>query len=315
MFKKNLLVVGGTGFLGTHFSKASVKKKFKTYSLSLKKVNHQNKVKGVTYLTCDCLNFNKLKNLLNNRKFDYVINCSGYIDHNNFSNNFGKKSLMMHFDLVRNLLMCLNFKYIKKFIQIGSSDEYGKSKCPQAETLRESPISPYSLGKTAVSHFLQMLHLTEHYKITIVRIFLAYGPGQNFKRFFPQIIKGCLTNEKFNTSSGNQLRDFLYIDDIVSAVFQILKCKKADGEIVNIGSGKGIKIKNLIKKVVKIVGKGQPQFGKIKYRKGENMCLVANIKKLKNLIKWKPKYSLHLGLKKTIQYYEEQLKSTSKYNY
>ena len=68
---------------------------------------------------------------------------------------------MMHFDLVRNIISCLNLQYVKKFIQIGSSDEYGKTACPQVETFRESPISPYSLGKTAISHFLQMLHLTE----------------------------------------------------------------------------------------------------------------------------------------------------------
>lgn len=311
MSRKNLLVIGGTGFLGSHFLKRSIKKKFNTFSISNNRVHSKKKIIGVKYFHCNCLDEKKLKKLLKHKKFDYVINSSGYIDHSKFSQESGKKSLMMHFDLVRNIISCLNLQYVKKFIQIGSSDEYGKSACPQVETFRESPISPYSLGKTAISHFLQMLHLTEKFKVTIVRIFLAYGPGQDLKRFFPQIIKGCLNNSKFPTSSGNQLRDFLFIDDVVEAIFKLLNCKKAEGEIVNIGSGKAVKIKNLIKKVVKIIGKGKPEFGKIPYRKGENMCLVASTKKINKLIKWRPKYSLDKGLKKTINYYEKKFKTFS----
>ena len=103
----------------------------------------------------------------------------------------------------------------------------------------------------------------------------------------------------------------MFIDDVVEAIFKLLNCKKAEGEIVNIGSGKAVKIKNLIKKVVKIIGKGKPEFGKIPYRKGENMCLVASTKKINKLIKWRPKYSLDKGLKKTINYYEKKFKTFS----
>ena len=80
-----------------------------------------------------------------------------------------------------------NHVYVKiqnlRFVQIGSSDEYGNIKAPQHEESREHPISPYSIGKLASTQFLQMLHRTEGFPAVILRPFLIYGPGQDNKRF------------------------------------------------------------------------------------------------------------------------------------
>ena len=67
---------------------------------------------------------------------------------------------------------------IKRFVQIGSSDEYGNIKAPQQEESREHPISPYSIGKLASTQFLQMLHRTEGFPAVILRPFLIYGPDK-----------------------------------------------------------------------------------------------------------------------------------------
>ena len=85
-----------------------------------------------------------------------------------------------------------------------------------------------------------------------------------------------------------------------------LKNKKAIGQIINIGSGKPRKIKNIINNIKKIANGGHPQFGKIKLRKDEILKLYPNINKAKKLIKWKPKISFKKGLKSTIKYYNEQ---------
>ena len=63
-----------------------------------------------------------------------------------------------------------------------------------------------------------MLHRTESFPATILRLFLTYGPGQNNLRFLPQIIKGCVNNQSFPTSAGEQLRDFCYVEDVVNAI-------------------------------------------------------------------------------------------------
>ena len=78
---------------------------------------------------------------------------------------------------------------------------------------------------------------------------------------------------------------------------------KINGEIFNIGSGKKIQIKDLIISVKKIIGKGRPVIGQLKYKKGTNMKNFPNINKAKNKLGWKPKMKLIQGLKKTISTY------------
>ena len=73
----------------------------------------------------------------------------------------------------------------------------------------KTPISPYSLGKTASTHFLEMINKTEGFPLLYIRLFLVYGPGQNQDRFIPQIIKGCIKDENFDTSFGKAIERFL----------------------------------------------------------------------------------------------------------
>ena len=228
----------------------------------------------------------------------------GYIDHANYSNG-GSEVFDVHFNGVRNLIDCLNKSKIKGFIQIGSSDEYGNNSAPQIETQREAPISPYSYAKVASTHFLQTLYRTEMFPAVILRPFLVYGPGQSEERFIPQIIKGCTNRQEFPVSKGEQLRDFCFIDDFVQAVFSALDNHSAHGEVINIASGKPISIKKMINTIVAVIGSGQPQFGQIAYRNGENMSLYGDITKAKNILGWKSSVSLEQGLKETIKWVEK----------
>ena len=81
--------------------------------------------------------------------------------------------------------------------------------------------------------------------------------------------------------------------------------KNSSGEIFNIGSGKPIKIKNLILKICKQIGYGKPKFGIIKFKKKDEIKkLYPNIEKAKSILGWKPKVNINLGLKRTIEYYK-----------
>lgn len=260
---------------------------------------------GVRRVSADIADGAGLKVALGNAAFEYVVNCGGYIDHALFSRG-GRKALEAHYDGVLNLVETLDRDVLRAFVNIGSSDEYGSAPAPQAETQREMPISPYSLGKVAATHFLQMLHQTESFPATILRLFLTYGPGQDRRRFFPQIILGCLEGRSFPTSAGGQMRDFCFVQDTVHAVFATFASHAARGEVINIGSGQPTSIRKMIETVTRLVGRGEPQFGEIAYRPGENMELYANISKAKAVIGWEPTVTLETGLDRTIRWVKEQ---------
>ena len=305
--KEKILILGGNGFIGIHLIRKLRDIGFECFSLSLNKLDKNNKEDKIHYLYADISDFSELTKVIGQNKYDYVVNLSGYVDHSNLSNG-GLSVLNTHFGGLLNLLRIIDLDYVKKIVQIGSSDEYGNINSPQNEAMREEPISPYSLGKLACTNLLRMLYVSEKLPIVIVRLFLVYGEGQGFNRFLPQIIKGCLKNEEFPTSEGNQIRDFCYVSDIVDGIIATMKSEQVNGHILNLASGEPIKIKNVIRKVLAIVGSGNPRFGEIKYRSEENLSLYADISKAQKLISWKPKINFDIGLKKTIDYYSKIIK-------
>jgi len=141
------------------------------------------------------------------------------------------------------------------------------------------------------------------FPVTILRPYLIYGPGQKTNRLIPFIVTQCLDGKVFNCSSGNQIRNFLFINDFINAVFMILKSKNTSGQIINIGSDKNLKVKSVIKKIQKLIKNGKPQFGKIKLRKDEVIKSFPSIKKIKKLIYWSPTTTFDDGLVKTIKYF------------
>lgn len=302
MYEKNLLVIGGSGFIGRWVVKEGLNRGYKVTVLSLKSLHNKSKISNVEYLKVDLSKRSIVKKYLSNKFYTHVINLGGYIDHSSFLEG-GRETLDIHFGGLLNLIECLDWTLLESFIQIGSSDEYGDASAPQSEDSIIRPISSYSLAKSAASYFLQMLHRTENFPVVILRFFLVYGPGQDNSRFIPQVILGCLKNSTFDASQGKQLRDFCFITDVVEAIYLSLESSEVNGEIINIASGDAVTIRSVIQKINTIIGKGQPKYGEILYRKGENMKLYANINKAKKILDWQPKITLEDGLKETINYY------------
>lgn len=301
----NLLIVGGSGFIGSSLVKRALDADFKVTVISLHQVELERRIANVNYLQVDIGDINSLKDKLLNLSFNYVVNLSGYVDHSKYLSG-GHNVINTHFNGLQNLIRVLDWTKLSRFIQIGSSDEYGCISAPQFEYMKEAPISSYSIGKLASTRLLQMLYETEDFPAVVLRLFLVYGEGQNNLRFIPQVIEGCLRAEKFSVSEGRQLRDFCHIDDVTSGIIKSLEAEKALGEVINLASGKPVSIMEVVTEIQNIIGTGVPEFGKIAYRKNENMELYANIDKANKLLDWRPKIKLSDGLKSSINFYRSQ---------
>ena len=304
---KKVLIVGGTGFIGYHFAKKCLSKKFEVTSLSRNKPKKIRTLKRIKYIYCDIANKKKL-NLKLNKNYDYVINLGGDVDHH------GKNTFKSHFGGCKNLAEIFTKKKIKRFIQLSSSVEYGNEKSPNVEKKFKKKTkylkSIYAKAKLSSTLFLLNLYKKNKFPAVIFRLFLTYGPKQDYNRIIPFTVKNCLANKKFACSNGEQTRDFIFIDDLVEVLFKSLnKNYSVEGQIFNLGSGIPVKIKKIISYIKDKCKKGKPQFGLISLRKDEVKHFYANINKTKKIFKWKPRTKIENGLTKTIKYYENCFKN------
>lgn len=297
--KKKILIVGGTGFIGRELIKRCLDLKWKVTSISTKNVKHDDKLYKVKYLKCD---ISKKKNLELKIKenFDYVVNLAGYVNHKDKIKTYNS-----HYLGCKNLSDFFLNKKISSFIQMGSSLEYGKLISPHDEKMKTSYKklkSIYSKSKLLATNYLLELNKKKNFPCTILRLYLAYGPTQDYNRFIPIIIRSCLNKEKFPCSNGKQTRDFLYISDLIDLIIKSIKNKNSRGQIINAGSGNRYKLKKVIKKIIKYSQGGEALYGKVKLRKDEAINYYPSISKAKKLLGWQPKINFQTGLKKTIKY-------------
>ena len=293
--------MGGTGFIGYHLAFKALKKNWSVTSVSTNKPNKIRYLTKVKYIFCDIRKARALKKIIK-QDFDYVVNLGGYVNHRD-----KKKTMDSHFIGCKNLTDIFRKKKLYSFVQLGSSVEYGSATSPQKESKKldyRKLKSTYGKAKLLSTNYLINLFKQENFPVTILRLYLAYGPRQDLNRLIPIVIDSCLKNNKFSCSPGLQLRDFVYVDDLINAIFLSIKSKKSKGEIINIGTGKPKKIKRIIEIIKKTLKKGEPQYGKIKLRKDEILKIYSNTQKSKKILNWVPKIKIDTGLKKTINYYK-----------
>ena len=299
--KKKILIIGGTGFIGHHLAKKCLKLNWETSSISVNKPKKERRLKKVKYLHCD---ISRYKDLEKNTKkdFNYVVNLGGYIDHNN-----KKKVYNSHFLGVKNLANIFLKKNIDSFVQMGSSAEYGIDRSPLQENFKCKPQMIYGKSKLKATKFLITLFEKKKFPVTILRPYQVYGPKQSINRFVPLLINACIKNIKFITSHGKQKRDFVYVDDLISAILKSLSSKKSKGKIINIGSGKPITLLKIMKTIQKKIGGGKLLFGKIKLRVDEPMIIFPNLTNSVKFLNWRSKVSFNTGINNTIKEYKKKI--------
>ena len=137
------------------------------------------------------------------------------------------------------------------------------------------------------------------------RIFYLYGPFENPSRFMPSIIADMLSGRSVKCSHGNQIRDFMYVEDVAAAFVALLDAD-VDGA-VNIASGNPERIREIVKRVATATNfDGDITFGAIAVPKDEPPILIADTKRLFKEVCFLPQYSLIQGISKTVEWLKQK---------
>lgn len=300
--KKKVLVTGGCGFIGKH-----LQARLSGYGADVSTIDKDIKqANSVNIIQCDICDYKKLDKIVKEISPEIVFHLAACIDRTSEFDIIQKvieNNIVGSFNLFKSLNGCPSLKSV---IVAGTSEEYGNNQVPFREEYKENPASPYSFSKVSVTYLSKMLFNIFKLPIIILRPTLAYGPGQEEIMFIPALIKTLLRNQSFKMTSGEQTRDFVYIDDLVDAYIRAGVSERFFGEIFNIGSGKEYKIKDIALRVASLLKKESLLLiGAKDYRKVEILSYYADISKAKISLGWAPKISLDEGLKSTIKAYSE----------
>ncbi|MFZ1397634.1 MAG: NAD-dependent epimerase/dehydratase family protein [Candidatus Promineifilaceae bacterium] len=165
-----------------------------------------------------------------------------------------------------------------------------------------SSMNVYAASKAAAWNFCEMYGRTQNWPIHGAMIFQAYGPGQTPRNLIPAAIAAALAGQDFPMTSGSQQRDWLFIDDLVAGMWAMLQANLAPAETVELGSGVGHSVAQVVQQVYEIVGGvGRPLIGTLPNRPGEETVQLANAAQTKQQINWQATTSLATGLTQTSQ--------------
>jgi UDP-glucose 4-epimerase len=189
----------------------------------------------------------------------------------------------------------------KHWIGIGSQAEYGGLNKAITEKDICNPTTLYGKSKLICSSISADLCSSFSIEHSWLRLFSVYGPNDTHDWLIPYLIKEMLKNKEINVTKGEQLWDYLFIDDISEVLLKLID-KRGVG-IANLGSGHPIPIRKIIEKLKILTSSDSViNYGAIEYRPDQVMYMSANITKLSKHLNWQPKTGIEEGLIKTIDY-------------
>ncbi len=193
----------------------------------------------------------------------------------------------------------------KKLVVAGSFSEYDQELGYLSEATSLSPNTQYGAAKAALYQALRLWAGAVGMELVWPRIFSVYGPMEHEKRFVPAVIISTLRGEATKLTPGEQLRDYLHVQDAAEAVWHVTQAG-INGP-VNIGSGKPVAMGELARRIGELTGRSELiRLGDLPYRAGEAMFVCANVAKLAGT-GWRAHYDLETGLKDTIEWWKHKI--------
>lgn len=316
---KNVLITGGLGFLGSNLAHKLV-----NFGANVTIIDNLDKRYGGNLFNVENIK-NELSLVLGDIRDEKIlvpsIKKADYIFHFAAQVSYIDSLLNPHEDLELNAITTLNIleccrKYNQnaKILFSSSRMVVGKiEKHNYDEKVATNPLSLYGIHKLTSEKYLLMYYKDFGIKSTIYRITNPYGPHQQIKHSKYSIpgwfIRQAMEDKTIKIfGEGMQIRDYIYVDDIIEAVY-LSSTTESDGEIINLGSGVGTMFRDMVSNVVKFVGKGRIEYipWPDNYEKIETGDTLPDITKLQKISNFTPKYSISEGIELTYQYYKQHI--------
>ena len=322
--KKNILVTGGAGFIGSNFINY-LHRKYPEYTILL--------LDALTYAG----NLDSIAgSIKQNGHFQFY---HGNVTHPDIVNTLVAKSdMVVHFaaeshvtrsiydnsiffetDVIGTQVLAnaiVNHP-VELFIHISSSEVYGTAlNSPMDEDHPLNPMSPYAAAKAGADRLVYSYMQTYDFPAVIVRPFNNYGPCQHLEKAIPNFIVSALQDQPLTLhGSGESSRDWIYVEDTCEALCRIMHAdrEKVIGEAINLGTGIDTSVNDIAKKILNILDLPESRIEYVTDRPGQVSRHISSREKAKRLLNFETTVSLDEGLKRTVEFYTRNRKWWDKF--
>lgn len=300
-----VLLTGATGFIGSHVARLLVRESCEVHALVRESSDlwRINDIIPLLHLArCDLMASDRLSAHLERIRPDLCIHLAWYAIPGKYLTALENLSLLRaSIDLASRLatLGC------KRFIGIGTCFEYDTSLGYLSETSPTKPHNLYAASKLALQVVLEQLANVTAMEVAWLRLFYQYGPFEDERRLVSSVICSLLRNHEAKVTKGEQIRDFLHVEDVAAAIWAVARSDLSGP--VNIGSGKPVAVRDIVTKIGAILGRSELiAVGALPHNLSDPMFICANNRRLSENTTWVPQYDLEKGLQHTVAWWQRR---------
>jgi len=326
---KKIFVTGSAGFIGAELTKklldqgdmiVGIDNHNSYYDPKLKqaRLNQFSEHKNYTHYKNDIKNFEVVKKIFDEHKFDAVVNLAAQagVQYSLINPNAYIESNIIGF---HNILECVKENKTQHLIYASSSSVYGSNKTMpfRVEDMTDHPISLYAASKKSNELMANAYSHLYNLRVTGLRFFSVYGPWGRPDMALWKFTEQIFNNQKIQLyNNGEHLRDFTYIDDIVDGLLSIVNSKFTQSKnknklasVYNIGNGNPVKLEDFVNEIEKSLGlKAKKDF--LPLQKGDVPATWADISLFSKDYGYKPKTSIYKGVDNFVRWYNSFIKNS-----
>lgn len=312
----NILVTGGAGFIGANFVYYELKNHPEdrivcldklTYAGNLQTLDEALKQDNFRFVKGDIADRECVFKLFEEEKFDIVVNFAA---ESHVDRSVEDPGIFLKTNIIgTQTLMDAARKFgVRRYHQVSTDEVYGDLPLDRPDLFftEETPIhtsSPYSASKASADLLVMAYARTFGLPVSITRCSNNYGPYHFPEKLIPLMISRALADESLPVyGKGENVRDWLYVEDHCSAIDLVIR-KGKDGEIYNIGGHNERTNLQVVKTILKILGKDESLITYVTDRPGHDMRYAIDPTKIHNELGWLPETTFDEGIKKTVQWY------------